>query len=1453
MGKKLIVFALLAAFLLGALAVTAGAETTGTYEVGYAKVDINPYWSAWMEWSAGRSIPNAGTYPYQDFYDSYDIMPLPMAGYGSNESRLARPKLMDDNGSGVGASRTNVTRAKTSASGSTKTLDKDTFYSYVYANNANYQDVHLSSNRYTKAFAQEMGVTYSDGVYGENDGDGVWATCVLVKDPQTNSYLLMITVDNINLGSELDGYIRESIMAKSAVKALGLTEDRILITANHTHGSVSTGTDYSSSDTTTTYTLARDTFGDGLTFTEQELYYYLNFYKNYLRNQLAAAAVQAINDLEPVLTMEKGSIDAGLQSGHHMNGVRHNVQTYTPTDGSKPSITYVRGSSFNNYMKSTSSYDSHFAGSGFTASQPVSESNDRMQILEFTFKNKAPITMVNFRAHSTANNKEAAKALHYNISADWVSPLRYEMEQAGYRFSLLYGNSGNLGTGVSSDSNSLIPYSQAYYSSSDGYWVLPATIYGRTIAQVALALLGDMTEKNNAILEQMHEVPMGKLLFQKTTYLSTRQVFSPLSYAAAMQFYNNGAPAAGGRYTIADGTTVSYNGKSVTLGTGEGGTYVIASKYHASSILARYGVTNKTNLELNTIRLGSQVAMYTTPLEAADRYFTNTIEKTTDILSQASLYNDWWKLNEDSAWGVPFDLSLTNGSSGYIANELAYDYGKDYTGTDYMIAIGSYESQNSNHNRGEGEKIVTVLNNMLRNMEEKTAYCSHCKAQKTFQPLEITDITLNGSDYVLAGGHYFLVSDFGYQNEVKVLAGQTVCLDLNGNTYSCECYTASSRAFETRGTLNVMDLSQGQTGKIQGLGVKSTISTDLVGGTIHVTSAGTLNLYSGALTQIQRTGYGVANGGVLAVQGKFNMYGGALANGAAPNGANLYVANGATVKLQGGTIENGVATTNGGNIYVASGSVTCQNVTFTGGTAGNGGSIYLASGSLKISAGTQMSSGAATTNGGNIYTAAGTTMEMDAGRIAGGRAEKANKPTATTMGGNLYCAGSFVMTGGEIQGGYAYYGGNVQIQGGTASFTMKGGSIHGGTAGYKTDVSDLCTGQSSGTGLSQFRLEKGYIETAAYSQGKITLTGENLYRDSPMRVVVKVPGERLYIEGTYTGNINLVLNDTNYLELPAGSKIGNAVNADISGATINLLDYPDMMVAVQGDSLVLQKKPMLSVNDTIYYSVAEGVAAYNTAGGWMKLLCKDLEISGLSRDLNLDLNGFGAAAVDTGSYQLLCKDSATDDYSSETADTYGRLPAGTTCQGAAGYLAVMQAEGISFHKVTLEVTAVNLRPSNGGVYYTCAFRGDEVVKGQVSRFGVAMSLKSDMTQELWLESMTQDPDCKTHVWYEGSLWTVGQTDSNGVLVQNILRSDLSDAENQRRAELPISCVGFVQLQSGSWLFSEACSYSLRDVMELVNDTQTSFTTEVLQLYKTYQAVMSGWDVAKIAQRAQWIR
>ena len=688
MKKRVLSLLLVVALAVGALSmsVTAANESQEAYQVGYAKVDINPYWHKWVEWSSNTSngVPAAqrGKIPYT-FYDEYDMMPLPMDGYGNNATRLSRPKLMDDNGSGEGAG----------------------------------DNVYLSNNRYTEDFAAEMGVTYSDGVYGENDGDGLWATCVLVQEPQSGSPVLMISVDNLGVKAGLIPYIKDKILAQPEVAALGLTAERILINSNHTHGGVAVMTGYDSEDTSTTYTLANGAISaeKSYTFTAQQLYHYVRFYKNLLMNQLAAAAVAAAKDMEVAQTMEKGTIDASEATPYQLNGVRHNVQTYYG-DGTKPEITYVRGSSFNNDMNESNLIDPHTGSTIFSDSKPVSESDDSLHILKFTFANKAPIAMVNFRAHSTANNKSTVNALHYNLSADWVSPLRYALEQEGYRFSLLYGASGNLDTGLSNGEGKVITSDEAQYNSSKRCYELPATPYGQQIAVAAKALLN-----SNA----MTGVEMGQIRSWQETYsVGHRDDWSDLAYAAALSYLKAGAPTYGDKYEIADNTTVTYGGYSVTLGAGEGGSFVIASAAHANGIVKQRNNPDDLTLELNAIVLGNQVAFVTSSAEMSDRYSTQEL-RDDEILNNdgSSNYNenDWDKLINNSAWGTPFVLTVTNDYDGYIPNQLAYDYGKSYTGTDYKVAVGCYESHVSYAERGEGEQIVAAMNSLLRNAIEGVA------------------------------------------------------------------------------------------------------------------------------------------------------------------------------------------------------------------------------------------------------------------------------------------------------------------------------------------------------------------------------------------------------------------------------------------------------------------------------------------------------------------------------------------------------------------------------------------------------------------------------------------------------------------------------------------------------------------------------------------------------------
>lgn len=1435
MTKKILAFLLVLVLAVGTLTLTATATSdSDAYEVGYAKVDINPYWKEWINYSAEKTLnatgepwPNRGQIPeaYQNIYSEYDMLPLPMGGYGNNSTRLSRPKLMDDNGSGAGAgttkesftsngnnwylkSGTTWTRATSNSTNypAVFTRSGNFITGYTYSVDPDYQDVHLDDNRYTEAFAKKLlgnegaaGYYETAGGWGDNDGDGVWATCVLVKDPQSDSPMLIISLDNISIDAALVNIAKTRILAK--LPDSGLTEDRIMINANHTHGSVALGTQYSSSDTDTLYYLAENYFGDNISFTEQEMWCFLNFYKNYMCNQLANAALAAYNDMETALTMEKGTIDVSTQTGYQLNGVRHNVQTYTPTSGE--GITYVRGSSFNNDVNGDGATDPYAGGTvtggTFTKSRPVTASNDNMQILKFTFENKEPIAMVNFRAHATANNKQAAKLLHYNISADWVSPLRYDMENAktlgfddtDYRFTLLYGNSGNLGTGLSNgDDDPIISSYANYVEDRDGVsrWQLPATPHGRLLAQAALALLKN-DGSDGAIREAMHEVKMGPIVSVSRDFTVYKQQWTDLQYAAALKYRSQyESENATVTVTIADGETVTYGSNSITLATG--GSYTIASKYHARGIIGKYtSSSTEATIELNAFRWGNAVAFSTNSIEASERYFAVPDGLNTNTIPEAAVnaLNDWNKL-VNASWGTPFDLSLTNDSDGYIPNSLAYIYNSDTTNTNYTLATGSYESQTSYAVAGSGELMVQALSEMMAQIQPKiTKQCQACGNEKEWLPLT-TGVYNNTT-----GGHYYLDGDFADAGEMTVPAGQTVCLELNGATL-----TAAGRAFKVNGTLNI----QGS-GTLQGTAV-----ADKNGGTVYVAANGTVNQYSGALT--------------------------------------------------------------------------CDHASQT----------------------------VKSNNGGVVYVEAGGNYTMLGGTITGG--------CAATGGGNVYTCGAFTMKGGSIsEGTAASYGGNVHAQGASAVFTMTGGAVIGGDGS-----SNICTGPNKTEDTSVFRMEGGSVVGEVYVQGKAVLTGTT---NGTVNITSKVPAERLTIEGTYTGTINLTVHGAS--SVATGEKIGISDNADISGATIavtgatatqyvavvdNALQVTEY--AVTGISVTAPTKTEYWVDEaldttgmvvTVTYAnghttqITDGFAlsGFDSATAGTKTVTvtyegqsaafavtvkKDafdyyvgdvgyddlntamehstsehpvvLEVNvtqavTMTRDVYLDLNGHSVAAVNTNGYKLHCLDSQTDDY--DVADgVYGTITdADANVVAVDGYMTITEGNKTSYHKLTWGLTHLVVNTERVGLTYKANFQGDQKVKAQIREFGVAVrAYRAPDTNSIWM-----DTECRTHMALGQSDWQVGKNTNTVkcVYVTNILL-DSQEVDNQQRAQIEIYGICYIKLQDGTMLYSTSCKESLHSAMEYMNSLwDTPYLTaddqaNLQKFYTEWEDVMSGWtDIGNI--------
>lgn len=199
---------------------------------------------------------------------------------------------------------------------------------------------------------------------------------------------------------------------------------------------------------------------------------------------------------------------------------------------------------------------------------------------------------------------------------------------------------------------------------------------------------------------------------------------------------------------------------------------------------------------------------------------------------------------------------------------------------------------------------------------------------------------------------------------------------------------------------------------------------ELINGSTGAVETDTLNVGLGGAVYLKS---------VSTKKGEFKMYGGTISGGQAVTGGNIYV-DGAIFEMHGGIITNGKATGtpseenvnpgNGGNIFVTSVSTVNGTVKIAGGTIENGQAV----------------------NGGNIATngdnGKAVNLTVSAGLIQAGQASE--------LGGNVYNGGTtngtiFKLTGGTISNGSAKNGGNIAMAG-AQSLTLSGGSVENGAA-----------------------------------------------------------------------------------------------------------------------------------------------------------------------------------------------------------------------------------------------------------------------------------------------------------------------------------------------------------------------------------------------------------------------
>ena len=255
-------------------------------------------------------------------------------------------------------------------------------------------------------------------------------------------------------------------------------------------------------------------------------------------------------------------------------------------------------------------------------------------------------------------------------------------------------------------------------------------------------------------------------------------------------------------------------------------------------------------------------------------------------------------------------------------------------------------------------------------------------------------------------------------------------------------------------------------------------TSGMYGGVIYMSNGGTVNMHGGTLTGAKVGGEG---GAVWMKSGQFNMYDGAISgNSAYGGGGGVYVETGGSFSMRGGKISGneskngGGVYINGGLFYMLDGTIGDEDDTDNRNTASsNGGGVYVAGGTFTLTQNAVIAGNTSVGDGAGFYL--GTSNACGTLIMSGGKITK-NEVTGTGLvyGGGIGGFGDFKMSGGIITENTSPYSSGVSKPGG--KFEITGGTID--------DNSKVPTGTNisiaSGTGL---KIDGGSVEGINYPSG----------------------------------------------------------------------------------------------------------------------------------------------------------------------------------------------------------------------------------------------------------------------------------------------------------------------------------------------------------------------------------
>lgn len=655
-------------------------------------------------------------------------------------------------------------------------------------------------------------------------------------------------------------------------------------------------------------------------------------------------------------------------------------------------------------------------------------------------------------------------------------------------------------------------------------------------------------------------------------------------------------------------------------------------------------------------------------------------------------------------------------------------------------------------------------------------------------------------------------------------------------------------------------------GRITG-GVVGVAATNSGGGNISMTSASGKLTINGGIIQSGKAIDSVAlNGGNIYSAGIVEINGGIVMGGKASAGGNIYSTK--EVEITDGIIWGGEATGNGGNInatkLTASGGVIGCGVSTSTSSTGGGGNIRVSKADSTISGNATVLSGEASKFGGNIYCLETMTMNIQGGLIAGGTAQmggnyrqnagdctlkltggKLMLGTATDGGGNLYINnGKLEMTGGEVSVGTAPKGGNIYLYYNVYGIFKDDGNdktalpvvSHGtATTGNGGNIAYFAAGNSTEI---KYYMQLGNCEIYAGTAGG---NGDNVYVDKTAKFEV-LPE---FAQNTTVYFHNDLIVDEIYLDNTRAFCNGNYAGILLLENRSNL---PKIITTQADPTLVIGQAALVMGDGSVQWfgSNAEAVKAYTDQVAYIQPGAGELALP--AGAFVVDLAGQNMTLTGNSDANVYCFDSANTSYATYgTATINGPVLNNVVNYTANGvnYVTVAEADAntYSFHCLGMRVSSVSVRPGSAGIYYSCTWNCDDVLKNYITEFGIAVS-----TADMPGADFTEDKN--TLYTQAPAADLVAGKEFNSVLINNIFDSKATN--NAVRGETPIYATPYVILEGGKSIVCEGeFKHSLQSVLGLFDKQAYYANKSVLEnFYQKWESAMKDWDFANIGVKPQ---